>query len=405
MRRACAILGAFGLSACFSASSGGGGPDASFSVDGGGLDAALDSTTAPDGETPDSSSPADASDASTSPVDARADAVADSAAEASPVDASTDAVVDASCGSTVSDPNNCGACGHSCLGGGCANGMCQPVAIVTGRTNPTGIAVDANNVYWTENSFNGQVMQAPVGGGTVTTLAALRDYPYAIAVDATTVYWQDDVANMAVPIGGGTAVTIAAIPSLGGGQGQGGLALDPSSLYWTNDNEYAGMVMRSPYDGGAASTLASGLTYPNTLALYAGNLYFTVNGHVAMVPTSGGGATTLAAFNNGTSTALAVGPTGIYWTDELLGPLLTVGLDGGTPTTLAANTTQPFGVAIDATHVYWTTFSGGTVMRLPLAGGTPVTVASGSGSPMALALDSAFVYWTDQTAGVWKVAK
>lgn len=48
------------------------------------------------------------------------------------------------------DPAHCGTCGHSCLGGACANGLCLPV--VVGET--TGelvfdLAVDRSNVYWT----------------------------------------------------------------------------------------------------------------------------------------------------------------------------------------------------------------------------------------------------------------
>jgi len=37
----------------------------------------------------------------------------------------------ASCTDTTSDPNNCGACGHSCLGGTCSTSVCQPFPLGT----------------------------------------------------------------------------------------------------------------------------------------------------------------------------------------------------------------------------------------------------------------------------------
>ena len=32
-----------------------------------------------------------------------------------------------SCTDTMTDPKNCGTCGHDCQGGSCATGMCQPL--------------------------------------------------------------------------------------------------------------------------------------------------------------------------------------------------------------------------------------------------------------------------------------
>jgi hypothetical protein len=48
------------------------------------------------------------------------------------------------CGGTAcldlhSDPLNCGACGHSCLGGGCAGGLCQPVVLAGSVSTYTGL--------------------------------------------------------------------------------------------------------------------------------------------------------------------------------------------------------------------------------------------------------------------------
>lgn len=63
-----------------------------------------------------------------------------------------------------------------------------PVALFTGQSKPYGIVVDGDTVYWT-NSGDGTVMKAPKSGGTPEKIAADQHAPGAVAVDEDNVYW------------------------------------------------------------------------------------------------------------------------------------------------------------------------------------------------------------------------
>lgn len=49
------------------------------------------------------------------------------------------------CVETKGSKDHCGACGHSCEGGECLTGVCQPVVIASGLTNTH--AIDVSPTY------------------------------------------------------------------------------------------------------------------------------------------------------------------------------------------------------------------------------------------------------------------
>jgi hypothetical protein len=97
--------------------------------------------------------------------------------------------------------------------------------LASNQLAPAAIAIDANNVYWTnagklggENlpaPGTGSVMQVSKSGTGITVLDANEAVPLGITVSASTVYWCEYTLSspgqiQSIPIGGGARVAIAA---------------------------------------------------------------------------------------------------------------------------------------------------------------------------------------------------
>jgi sugar lactone lactonase YvrE len=309
------------------------------------------------------------------------------------------------CVDPVTDPFNCGACGHSCQGATCNGSSCNTLlALAMNQDQPIWIAVDATNVYWT-NFNGGQVMKVAKSGGTPIQLASGQPRPFGIAVDANNVYWANyglmhfgagTVMQLPSDSDGGMPTTLAS-----GLSGPIGIAVDATNVYWADG--WGADVDGVPIDGGALTQLAANQNGPHYVATDGANLYWTTynDDTIMQLPLVDGGVPKqLATGMTPPFLGIAVGPTGVYWTQEITGGTVwSVPTDGGAATTIAAKQNQPWGIALDAKYVYWVNNGSGTVMRAPLAGGPATQLASQQSQPTSIAVDSTAVYWTNNGDG------
>jgi hypothetical protein len=98
------------------------------------------------------------------------------------------------------------------------------ITIASTQNGPVGVALDAQNIYWT-NADEGAVYRAARTGGARTTIATSQPHPLGIAVEGSDVYW----ANVNAGTIARNGVVIAS------GQNQAWrLVVDAKAIYWVN---------------------------------------------------------------------------------------------------------------------------------------------------------------------------
>ena len=307
------------------------------------------------------------------------------------------------CAALQTDASNCGVCGRSCLGGACVAGVCQPVALASGMNQPAGIAIDANNVYFTTFG-GGSVHRVAKNGGPVALLASGVPQSHGIVTDGTAVYWANLTSTGAirrVPVGGGSVSSLT-----GPLNGPAWPALFNGQVYWANNG--AGTIMRVPTGGGPAETLVSGQSFPGWVAPSAAGLFWSNNsasGSVYRAGVSGQSPTPIATALASPHRVVVHNGT-VYWTEAGSGRIMRSGTDGSFVSLVQAEPAGPEGLVVDLSHLYWTNNQTGTISRRVrwLPGST--VIASGQGTPKDLAEDASAIYWTNFGDGrVMRLAK
>jgi hypothetical protein len=339
-------------------------------------------------------------------------------ADASVVDAEdTGAVADSTpspcTADAMSDPDNCGSCGHSCLGGDCAGGACQPVAIADGA-HPVvngiwSLAIDGPTAFFTSWCSTAPLFSVPVDGGTVSQLAPGNGFATCgngLALDPEQVFFGsiDYASNVgsiqSVPRSGGTPTTIVA-----GLAGRPFFAIDASQVYYLLTWSHVPGVFRIGRDGKDPTMVHPASSV--ALAIDARSLYVAETGGAIMRMAKDGSSTVVLASSNKPA-FLTVDATSAYWSDSSENAVYGVPLAGGAVARLGVGMLpSPNELAVDDRSVY-AACSNGVVAAVDKDGTHLRVVASQSGLTISgIAVDDRFVYWGDDDtpSRLWRVAK
>lgn len=331
-------------------------------------------------------------------------------ADASPCNPNATACI-TTCGDILTDPNNCGACSHSCNGAACSNGLCDPTVLAQGQAWPIDLAVTPDDVYWINEG--GAVMRLGKSDlrSAPTVLASEAGQPASLALDQTSAYWLDAKSADApgalrqMPLDGGPIATLE-----DGLANPAHLAEAAGHLFWTDRGADGapGAVMKRSLSGAAPMVLVPGV-FANLIAVNRTTVYYTVDGVVQFVPIVGGSVGAVRTLPEGTIRGLGLSPTHVYWATQkglrraALGDVNTQAIYGGKLFALTIDARSAYFAQIDGVNGGPTTFS---IRKLPLDGGHAMTLAVDQAEPRALAVDDAFVYWVNYKGGtVMRVAK
>jgi hypothetical protein len=383
--------------------------------------------------------------------DAPADHVADAGTTGGTTDAradtgagdtrSPDAAPDAGCTANIAtSSDNCGACGHSCGGGMCTLGVCQPTT-VAGVTAATSISVDATQIYFTTGT---KILACPKSG---CVLAPTQLDDMGMGGYST---WAVTVTNgnlffMSAPTQAGTehddlfecpltgCPSPAPIIGVAMPYGVNYLANAGSDVYWADDQVNKTFRRACPPNGGVCdATTAPVVTVLNesfapgqVAAIASTAFYFVDAAGLQKCPYAGCPGTPPVPTPTVLTTMI---PTGVVAYGGLLylqfgdtmhtlnGAIRTctpIDCDAMPPKNFIANRDPISALTVDAQGVYWMEDSniyfcprtgcvGGA--RMLASGLVPIVTPGFNAHPIVT--DDAFVYWIQDAAGtVMRIAK
>ncbi len=357
----------------------------------------------------------------------------------------------------ATDPKNCGACVHDCLGGACNAGACQPVLIVNDtRIAPRYMIEDSTTLYFSNArsdtliSSIAKVAKSGIDGSApAQVLGNFGDpdggntkiiYPYQVSLSATDLY-----------------VALTADEYIGndylGGIAKCSTTTCPAdvadNLYIPQIDSYAVFSDGTQIAYGYSDLLDGGLGSQQNEA----RVYFPTGNTTTTLVNVGAAATVNFVVIDGPTIYIATS-SGIYTTDQTgtAGPKLatvdaeqmvvsngvvyfislpsagaasvqSVPAAGGTaPTILATGTylNTPTGLAIDSSYIYiadegdLNVQTDGHIYRCPISGcpsdgGTPTILSTGASdgnnARAIVASDKDALYWGNRYGQIWKLAK
>jgi hypothetical protein len=292
-----------------------------------------------------------------------------------------------------SDPNNCGACGHGCLGGACTNGFCQPSAVAPVPSGSTGwsLTVDPANVYYA--TFQGNLYSCPKTGCTTpTTLVSGLNSPDSILYDTKSndIFIADTDDNDVDSYTTTGSLVWQDAPQ----EHPTALTSDANYLYWS----ISGGIIRSTRDGQTRVQIATGVPVQIaslTLDPAGGTIYAALIGDTGAIIRASIDSTGAWSYFAGTNTfsqpypnQISVQGSTVYWITQ--GTSTSGYTNGGvhscpttgcsSPTAIAGTTPLTQGTCLFTDSTYLHYVANGSFYRCSLTGcsGGPTLTASGN---------------------------
>ena len=291
------------------------------------------------------------------------------------------------------------------------------VVLAKDQKGPTSIALAATDVVWLDET-GGQVMKVPKAGGTVVELAHHQETPLDVAVDADTVYWTTRTGNgdsdsitaphptggvWSVPLAGGKVTALAkarAFPDA--------IAVGASGVYFGEQgltDHKGAQLSRVGKTGGSVAKIREG--NPGGIAVDGTDVYWSIGGgcesvNGAKMPDDGSMWTSPVAKPAPKELApklrcperIATDADSIYVADNDTGAILAIPKAGGAPVVVVTDDPGTRWLAVDATTVYWINQRTRKVKRHPKSGGSTELLAEGT-DPSGIAVDDRYLYITD----------
>jgi hypothetical protein len=321
------------------------------------------------------------------------------------------------CVDTLTDKNNCGACGRSCLGTNCANGLCAPESLA-GKSNSadlvgSSLALDDEFAYWTVDQ-----------GGSIGIIyrCALAG---CLATGPTSIQMDSHVVDLDVPAGPPSSVYYATFFSLKRLDADGGAVLASvadqfystrlasDAIYYTTSAADAAVTRCSRPDCANPTRFPAGAPYPSALVLAEPSAFYWrgLTSTIYSCPWSGCDAGTVFVALESSLYTFTADDAGLYFTAASGGtltlsacPATGCGLTAADASTLMTTTDTSYTpVRVRDGMVYVSTNRGadggyaGAIFRVPTKGGAVLKLAETTTAPVrAMAVDATYVYWLQE---------
>lgn len=308
--------------------------------------------------------------------------------------------------------------GCNCFGGTCDGGVCQPVAIVVGTTDPNFIDTDDTTVFFASganiilavdpNDVDAGVRAITNTEASVNALQARSGYVYFTNANSGNLNSVSRCSGAAGCAGDRTEYGVSSRSNFG-------VAVDGANVYFTVKNTQGakgGGIWKRSQTGDAGATLLLGRDYPGFIATNGTSVAWAEGAsNIGLVQCSTAGGS-LVAGGEQAIVDLAYGAnsnayfvkSSSLWRQSGTQPVQI----GGGPQVVNA-----VAVRADASYVYWLNGgSSGALMRCPegidclVQPGQVVTLASGLQRPFGLALGNDSIYFTTRDDNkVWRLRK